>query len=92
MVNEPNDLVVVGIYCNWSRHCYACSCLETVQALKISHIKLIQAFALRIGSITYSEGVVDRGQDGGVYGALERKRCGWRLNGFCDGMKLCIFD
>jgi hypothetical protein len=83
---------MVGVYCNWSRHGYACSCLETVQALKIRHIKLIQAFALRIRSITYSEAVIDGGQDSGVDGAPERKRCGWRLSGLCDGLKFCISD
>jgi hypothetical protein len=92
LANESNDLVVVGVFYDWSKHCGACSCLETVQALQICHVKLVQAFALRIRSITYREAVVDHGQDGGVDRALKRKRCIWRLNGFCEGTKLCISD
>jgi hypothetical protein len=84
--------MLIGIFCNWSRHCDACSCLETMQALEICHIKLVQAFALRIRSITYGKAVVNRGQDGGVDRTLERKRCSCRLDGFCESVKLCISD
>jgi hypothetical protein len=73
--NESNDLVLIGISCNWSGHCGARSRLETVQALEIYHTKLVQTFALRTRSITCSEVAVDGGQDGGVNRALERKRC-----------------
>jgi hypothetical protein len=92
MADERNDIMLVGVSCNWSRYRGACSCLEAVQALEICHPKLVQAFAVRIRSVTYRETIVDLGQDGGIDGALEGKRRSWWLHRFCEGTKLCISD